>query len=178
MNKTTKTILILAGGLLLVFLAGCRSGGTSVVTDNNLVTQAASRIADFDLPAGYSAEFSASLMGYTAASFRPNDGHSHLYLIQSEKDADGEMLAQMLEELVPGASDPQTRMTVIETRPVTVRGQETTLVISEGINSEGEAYRQATVAFPGKGGPALLVLSEPVESWNQESVDAFIASIH
>ncbi len=178
MNKTTKTILILAGGLLLVFLAGCKGGGTSVVTDSNLVTQAASRIADFDLPPGYSAEFSASLMGYTAASFRPDDGNSHLYLIQSEKDADGEKLAQMLEELVPGASDPQTRMTVIETRPATVRGQEVTVVISEGNNSDGESYRQATVAFPGKGGPALLVLSEPVERWGQESVDAFIASIH
>ena len=178
MNKTTKTILILASGVLLVLLAGCKSGGMSVVTDNNLVAQTASRIADFDLPAGYSAEFSASLMGYTAASFRPDDGHGHLYLIQSEKEADGEKLEQILEELVPGASDPQTRMTVIETRPVTVRGQETNLVISEGVNSDGEAYRQATVAFQGKGGPALLVLSEPVESWNQESVDAFIASIH
>ncbi|MDD5467574.1 MAG: hypothetical protein PHS96_07190 [Anaerolineales bacterium] len=172
-----KTILILASGLLLAFLVGCKDGGASVVTETNLVTQAASRIADFDLPAGYNAEFSASLSGYTAASFRPDNGNSHLYLIQSEKGADGEKLTQMLAQLAPGSTDPQTRMTVIETRPITVRGQEATLIISEGVNSEGETYRQVTVAFQGKGGPALLVLSEPVESWNQESVDAFLASI-
>ncbi len=164
--------------ILIFLLTACKGGGASVVTDNNLVTQAASRIADFDPPTGYYADFSANLMGYTAAAYNPGDGHSHLYLIQSEKDADGEKLAQMLEELGPGASDPQTRITVIETRPVTVRGQETTLVISEGVNSDGETYRQVTVAFQGKGGPALLMLSEPVTRWNQETVDAFIASIH
>ncbi len=166
-----KTIL---PAILIIVLTACSAGNTGV----DKVSNSASEIADFDLPAGYVPEFTASLMGYTVASFRLDDGHSHLYLIQSEKDADGEKLAQMLDELVPGASDPQTRITVIETHPVTVRGQETTLVISEGVNSEGESYRQATVAFPGKGGPALLVLSEPVESWNQEMVDAFIASIH
>jgi hypothetical protein len=69
-------------------------------------------------------------------------------------------------------------MTIIETRPVTVREQEVTLVISEGITSEGETYRQVTAAFQGKGGPALLMLSEPVTSWNQQVVDALIASIH
>lgn len=177
MNKTTKTILILAAGLLLVFLAGCKGRGTSVVTDTDLVAQAANRIADFDLPAGYAPEFTASLMGYTVTSFRPDDGSSHLYLIQSEKEADGEKLAQMLEQLVPGSSDPQTRMTVIETRPIRVRGQEVTMVISEGINSDGETYRQVTVAFEGKGGPALLALSEPLTRWDQETVDAFLASI-
>lgn len=117
-------------------------------------------------------------MGYTAASFCPDNGNRYLYLIQSEKDSDGEKLAQMLEELVPGESNPQTHMPVIETCYVIVRGQEKALVMSEGINSEGKSYRQVTVAFQGKGGPALLVLSEPVESWNQGSLDAFIASIH
>jgi hypothetical protein len=31
--------------------------------------------------------------------------------------------------------------------------------------------------FEGKGGPALLVLSAPFTSWNQETVDTFIESI-
>lgn len=160
--------------ILVILLAACSAGKTNT----EKVASTAAEIADFDLPAGYSAEFSASLMGYTVAAYSTGDGHSHLYLVQSTDKADGEKLAQMLNELVPGAGDPQTRMTVIEIRPVTLRGQETTLVISEGVTSEGETYRQATVAFQGRGGPALLVLSEPVESWDQESVDAFIASIH
>ena len=83
----------------------------------------------------------------------------------------------MLEQLAPGAYDPQTRMSIIETGPVTVRGQDATLVISEGVTSEGESYRQEAAAFQGQGGPALVVISGPVESWDQALVDAFLASI-
>ena len=43
-------------------------------------------------------------------------------------------------------------MTVTEIRATIVRGQETTLVIIEGMNSEGVIYRQAAAAFQGKGG--------------------------
>ena len=144
----------------MILLIAC---GASITlnTDSESVASTAAEIADFELPAGYHADFSASLLGYNAAAFHPGDGHSHLYLIQSKNESDGEKLAQMLGELVPGASDQQTRMTVIETRPVTVREQDVTLVISDGVNSEGETYRQAAVPFQGKGGPALLVLSEP-----------------
>lgn len=176
MNPITKIMLTVIGAIVLIALSACST--VEVINDDHQrVTSAASEIADFDLPTGYGADFSARLMGYTVAAFNPGDGYSHLYLIQSEDEADGEELAQMLDELAPGASDPQTRMTVVEIRPVTVRGQETTLVISEGVNSEGVAYRQAIVVFQGKGGPALLVLSEPVTRWNQETMDAFIASI-
>jgi hypothetical protein len=98
-------------------------------------------------------------------------------LIQSEKEADSEKLEQMLADLVPGSKNSNTRLTVVENRAVTIRGQAATLVISDGVNSEGASYRQGTAAFQGKGGPALLVLSEPTERWDQSTVDAFIASI-
>ena len=169
-----KTIL---PAILLVLLTACTANNAIETNAEKAVSLAAS-IADFDLPAGYRPEFSASLEGYTLVSYSPGDGHSHLYLIQSEKESDGEKLTTMVDQIAPGSYDPQTRMTVIETRPVTVREQEVTVVISEGVTSEGETYRQATVAFQGKGGPALVMLSEPVDRWNQESVDAFIASIH
>ena len=83
----------------------------------------------------------------------------------------------MLTQLAPGSSDPDTRMTVIENRPVTVRGQEVMLVISDGVNHEGDSYRQGMVAFQGKGGPALVVLSESLDLWSDETVNAFLASI-
>ncbi len=170
----TKTIYLV---LLSFLLAACGTDAT-INTNAEKVISAAAEVADFDLPAGYSPEFTASLEGYTLVSYTPGDGHSHLYMIQSKKESDGEKLDNMLYQIAPGSYDPQTRMTVIETLPVFVRGQEETLVISEGITSEGETYRQVTVAFQGKGGPALLMLSEPAASWNQEAVDVFIASIH
>jgi hypothetical protein len=158
--------------LLGVLLIGC-----AVNNRPGQVDRAAASIADLDLPAGYRADFSATVAGYTIAAFNPGDDHSHLYLIQSQDEADGEKLAEMLAELAPGTSDTETRTTIVETRAVRVRDQDTTLVISEGENSEGDAYRQALVAFQGKGGPALLVFSEPVTRWSPSTVDALLASI-
>ena len=171
-----KLLLLTLVTFLLVALSACGST-VKMSSDSNEVANVASEIADFEPPAGYSSDFTANLLGYTVAAYNPGDGHSHLYLVQSEKESDAEKLAQMLEKLVPGSSDRNTRLTVIENRAATIRGQETTLVISDGVNSEGESYRQVTAAFPGNGGPALLVLAEPTDRWDQSAVDAFIASI-
>ena len=141
------------------------------------VSRAAAAIADFELPAGYAPEFTASLIGYTVAAFNRRDGRSHLYLIQSKKGSDGARLSRMLGRLAPGSKNSLTHISVNEHRAATIRGQEVTLVMGQGINSEGKSYRQLAAAFRGKGGPALLVLTEPATRWNQYSIDAFIASI-
>lgn len=169
----TKTIYL----ILLSFLMAACGMDTALNTNAEKVSGVASTIADFDLPAGYSPEFSASLEGYTVAAFNPGDGHSHLYLIQSEKESDGKKLDNMLYQIAPSPYDQQARVSVIETHPVTVRGQEETLVISEGSTSEGDTYRQVMVTFAGNRGHALLVYSTPLASWDTETVEALIASI-
>jgi hypothetical protein len=164
--------------ILLALLVSACGVNATVNTEADKVASIAAEIVAFDLPTGYSPEFSASLSGYKMVSYNPGDGHSHLFFIQSEKDSDGDKLAKMISQIVPGEYEPQTRMTISETRLVTIRGQEVTMVISDGVTSEGETYRQVMIAFEGNGGPALVMLSEPVARWNQEQVDAFIASIH
>lgn len=170
-----KFSLILAITLLAT-LCACASPVT-INANSDDIAKAASGIAEFALPANYVPEFTAQLGSYTAVAYNPGDGHSHLYLIQSDKEADREKLAQTLTDLMPGSSDPNTRLTVIENRASTIRGEAATVVISDGVNHDGNTYRQVTVAFQGKGGPALLVLSEPSESWDQSAVDALLASI-
>jgi hypothetical protein len=169
MSLLKKTRFVFSMTLGLVALFACT---TPIATNINI---AASLIADFDLPLGYTAEFRTSILGYTVEAYKGPNAPSHLYLIQSEKESDGKGLARMLAQLVPGSADAD--MMVIENRTATVRGQETTLIISEGVNSENVSYRQVTVPFEGKGGPALLLFSESVEDWDQEAVDMFIASI-
>lgn len=167
-------MLIVLPTLLVVLLAACSPEKKSA----EIVTEAAAQIADFDLPAGYEPDFTIHMLGYSLVSYTPGDNHSHLYLIQSEKELDGEKLAEMLTQSTPGDSDWQTRMTVVDTRTATVRGQDVTLVFSKGVDSQGEIYAQVMAPFKGKGGPALLVLSEPIARWKMENVDAFLASIH
>ncbi len=173
MNKITKILLVSLSTLMIATLSACKS----VTMSDEKVEAVAASIVDFDLPAGYTAEFSANLMGYSLASYINADGHSHLYLIQSENELDGEKLEQGLEKLVPDIYDSHTRMTILEKLPVTFRGQEVNAIFSEGVDSENGTYRQVTVAFQGKGGPALLVFSEPATKWNQEYVLNLLASM-
>ena len=168
MNLFKKTRFAAGIVITLISLFACTSAS---------VDEAGATIADFDLPAGYTFEFSTSMLGYTVAAYKGPNGPSHLYLIQSEQASDGDELAKMLVQLVPGAGGPDSDMTVIENRPATIRGQDVTLIVSEGFNSENVPYRQVTAAFDGKGGPALLVFSETLGAWDQETVDKFLASI-
>ena len=168
-----KTIFL---GLLALLLTACGVNVT-LSTDTERVVGASAKIADFNLPAGYYADFRTDVMGYEVAAYTRGDGPSHIYLIQSDNESDGEKLAQVLDELFIGSGDPQTRMTVIENRSVSVRGQENILVISEAVNSEGLSYRQAAVGFPGNGGPALLVFSESIENWDYAILNDLLASL-
>ena len=65
---------------------------------------------------------------------------------------------------------------VIDQRTVAVRDRQATLTISEGRGANG-AYRSATVLFEGLGGPALLNLSGPLATWDDQIVDTFLASL-
>jgi hypothetical protein len=169
MNLLKKTIFVTSPILMLGALFACTPIGTT--------TDTPSAIADFDLPAGYTSGFISSMLGYTVEAYKGQNVPSHLYLIQSEKESDGDQLAKMLKQLIPGSSDPNMRMTVIENVPTTLRGQNVTLIVSEGVNSENSSYRQISAAFDGKGGPALLVYSKSVDAWDQTAVDEFLASI-
>ena len=175
MKHITPTLLIAISVLILTMVSAC--GTVEATNDLQHVTEIASKIADFDPPAGYAPEFTAEMLGYTLAAYKGTTGPSHLYLIQSKNESDGEELERMLTQLAPGSNDPNTRMTIIENRTATVRGQEVAVVVSEGANSNNVAYRQVTVGFEGKGGPAMLVFSESAELWNQEAVDALLESI-
>lgn len=175
MKYITQIMFFAIGTIIMAILSAC--GTLEATNDSQHVTDAASKIADFDQPADFVPQFTATMSGYTVAAYQGPSGPSHLFFIQSEKEADGSELQKMLTQLAPGASDPNTHMTVIENRTATVRGQEVNVVISEGVNSENVPYRQVTVGFQGKGGPAMLVFSDSVERWDQETVDAFLQSI-
>jgi hypothetical protein len=167
-------LILSALGLVL----GACAGLSLVFTDNpDEMVAAAEGIADLTLPAGFQPEFTASAMDYTVVSYSSGQEGVHLYLLQSTRADDAGMLEEALAEAAPGVYDPQTRLTVLERQTVTVRGQEAALVISDGINGEGQAYRQGAVSFEGRGGPALLIYIAPVESWDRLVVNDLVVSI-
>ena len=139
MKQINQIMLFVTCTLIVAILSSC--GTVAASKDSQQVLDAASKIADFDVPADYVPQFTASASGYTLAAYQGPSGPSHLFLIQSDNQADGSELEKMLKELAPGSSNPSTRMTVIENHTATVRGQPANVVISEGLNSDNVFYR-------------------------------------
>ena len=161
---------------LLLWQVACVDTRTGTDPDR-IVNKMAVLIADFTLPDQYEPEFGLHALGYTAVAFSYEAHNGHLYLVQSENEADGPELESVLADMVPGYHDAENDLTVMDQQPVTIRGQEVTLVLSEGTDEDNQAMRQATAVFQGKEGPALLVFSESANAWNQAAVDAFLASM-
>ncbi len=174
LKHLSRLIFLASLVCLLAGLTACGLVKQGPTSDAATVSKTASRIADFTLPEGYREEYALDLASVTVAAYNPGDNHSHLYFIQGPKDMS---LDEDALRKAAGTYDATTRLTVVETRTATVRGQEVNVLISEGTNSDGQDYRELSVAFHGKGGPALMVIEEPTSRWTQEKIDAFVASI-
>ncbi|MAT42132.1 MAG: hypothetical protein CL609_07305 [Anaerolineaceae bacterium] len=175
-SKNFTPILIITI-LFATLLSACSKNSIALQTNPEKVNKSAEQMVSFVLPTGFVPEVSAEMMGYTLVSYKGTEDMSHLYFVQSENQADEENLSEMFEKLSPGSFDRNNRSKILETKTISVRGEEATLIISEAINGEGNDYRQAMVVFQGKNGPTLLVFSEPVENWNQLTVENLISSI-
>lgn len=173
MNHLSKSILIV---VVLLLLAGCTRNKTGTDTAQ-IVGKTAVLIADFSPPDGYKPEFGLHALGYTIVAYNKGEAQGHLYLVQSENEADSATLAQALADLTPGYHEADSQMTVVEQRPLTIRNQSVTLTVSEGAKWGDEPVRQATAVFQGKGGPTLLTLLEPVAAWDDTAVEAFLSAI-
>jgi hypothetical protein len=90
---------------------------------------------------------------------------------------------EMMRQIKSGARNPNSPWynvdtTLVEQKPVTIRGEETTLSISEGTSDKGVPYRMANATFQGKGeGPALLMVVAPSDQWDEQMVNDFVESI-
>jgi hypothetical protein len=196
MDKSTKTILIVIGSVLLVCL--CATAGIfgtglwsfgqfvnfvdeSVSESPQEAVRLGSEIADFEVPEGFGSPYSVHFGNVILIDYKSQNERSHLLLAQFP---DGTSIneEEMLKQLREGSGDPNsiwynTETILVEQKPVTICGQETTLNISEGTTTDDVEFRMATATFEGKGGPSLVMVAGPLDEWDVEMVEAFIASI-
>lgn len=188
MNKTVKFIVIILGSsaalclciIITGWLALMNTGrvmSKTIDTDPNRVTTIGGDIADFTIPAGFGQGQAVRLADFSMVTYTTADGRTHILLFQApaalalDKD---ELERQM--GLATGKEE-WNEVTVIETQPCQIRGDEAALVISEGVSHDGQVYRSASAVFEGNEGTALVNFSGPANQWDQEMVDAFIASL-
>jgi hypothetical protein len=197
MNKTTKIILIVVGSLLV--LCACATAallGTGLWSfgkiaqfaeqntseDPQEVSRIASNIATFDVPEGFNKQYSIKIGDWSLVQYMTGNEKSILIVTQfpagTSINAD-EMMRQIEKNSRnPGSPWYNVDTALVEQKPITIRGQESTLSISEGTSKEGVSFRMANAQFQGNGeGPAMFLIAGPAEQWNDQVVEDFIASI-
>jgi hypothetical protein len=194
MSRNTKIILAIVGGLLVLCLcAGVAAFGISAWTaskvvnfaEQNIVSKpeeinaSAADIADFDLPQGFTPDYGMSLMGIAMVGYTANNQHIMLMQFPAGMDLSAEEMEKQLKQAMQNQQygNFSGALNVIEQKPVTIRGKETTLTIAEGKEGSGEGFRQASAPFQGKSGTAFLVIAGDIDGWDQAMVEKFIASI-
>ena len=196
MNQTTKIVLIVVGSLLVV--CACCVGvfsvtgfwsamnianwaDTNTTSDLYEVAPMIEEIATITLPDGFGSPYGMHVGEITSVGFASPSKHTHILMTQFPQGTSSST-EQMFQWIAQYSVNPESRWnegrtTVVEEKPVTIRGEETTLIISEGTSSDGTQYRSAVATFQGRGGPALVMIAGPMEEWNPDMVDAFISSI-
>ncbi|MBP6788772.1 MAG: hypothetical protein KA170_14365 [Candidatus Promineofilum sp.] len=172
MKRLTLFVLLLIAALTV---AGC-----GLVATGDQAAERAAEIAQFELPAGFSPEAGVSLAGTTMVTYSHSDGRSHIFLIQAPESS-GMTAAQLEQSLRDSLASSQAagavEMQDTEEIPLTIRGEQVTGLLGTGQSSnDNTSYSAMTVPFTGDGGPALLMIQRPTDSWDQAEVDAFLAS--
>lgn len=197
MDKTTKTILIIIGSVLLVCACGAaillgtglwsfgklvQFADQSTTENPQEVAQIASGIASFEVPEEFNTQFGMKIGSFSMVQYMTRDERNIIFITQfpagTSINAD-EMMRQIRENSRnPNSRWYNTDARLVEQKPVTICGEETTLSINEGINEQGVLYRVANAKFQGKGeGPALFMIVSPADQWDMQLVEDFIASI-
>jgi len=188
MTRSHRIILILAVGAFIVLISILATGiislrlanwGLSRLVENEsiAVTEVGRSIADYEIPASYDEEYAIEVADFSLVAYRNTGQAGHIYLVQFPEtiDIDPGALAQQLHQVADDNS--WAELVAVYHIPCSIRGQATTLVISEGFSHDGFRYRSASAVFAGNGGQALVNISGPADSWDQAMVDNFVRSL-
>lgn len=180
---TALCLCLGVGGFLVLNQVGNKFMET-VKTDPGDAAQVGARIAEYSVPAGYEHMMGMSLMGYDFVVIAPQNSTDGLII----------MLAQFSEAYMQN-SDPQSfqeqmqrsleqqsgrrgiKMEVVETKTMTIRGQQVEVLILEGTDENGTSMRQLITNFNTESGLGMVMIQSLGEEWDQAVVDQFLKSI-
>lgn len=140
-----------------------------------------SKIASYDLPAGYSEQMALDLGMYRMLALIPSNPAKPMIMLmgynQSLGTNDQQMQEQMQRSFEQQVGTPGMTWKTVEERTITIRDQEVIMVVREGQTQDGSAMRQMMVAFEGEHGTALVMAQGIASAWDQDLLDEFLASI-
>jgi len=183
MSKSTKiTLVIVICAILFILCCGTLIGSTllfkqTVAIDPKEAASVASQISDFELPTGYRIHNTIAVLMTTTAFIADQHGDNAIWMAQVSMGNGVDPDNYLRKSLSVGRHQGVT-WEVVETKPITIRGEATTLTVYSGTGPNQEKYHAWAARFNGKGGKAILVIIEPEEDWHEDAMQAFVASMH
>ena len=123
-----------------------------------------------------------SIMMYDLVMIGPEGPASNSMLIMlMQFNGDIGMTEEQMQQQVRQSFEQQSgqrgvQMTVVETREETIRGEQVSIIVSEG-SSEGVTMRQWMTVFTGNGGPTVMMIQGMTGDWDEDLLLDFIHSI-
>ena len=191
MSRTTQIVLDLLGVFLVLCICAGAAGvflfiragqalDEAMITDPQDAAEVGSRIADYDVPDGYT-QSALSMLGFDMVmltSEEQSDAFILMMQFPDNIDFDREQMEQQVRAQVNRQmGSVGLDLDPVEMRDMEIRGQPVRMQVSEGSSSEGVEYRQWLTVFQGKSGPTMLMISAPVERWDEQAMEAFVASL-
>jgi len=190
MSRNTKIILIIVCSVLLVCLLACGAGyiffrnvGQNVMESAADTPEEAAamgrEIAEFTLPRGYKAQSGINLMGIKMVFYgQSKDTDRMIMLLEMpvNEELNDSSFEQMRTQMEQQSGRRMENVKTIQDRALTIRGKPGRVVIQEGTAGETK-MRQMMVAFQGKSGLALLMVTGASKGWDQSAYNKMIKSI-
>lgn len=194
MSQNTKRLLI----ILVVAIAFCfvgvavAVGALGLVADrfkNNITEdpqkaqQMAHEFINYELPEGYTEKLGMDLLIYKMIMIADDEKYSAKPMIllahfqQTQGMTPEQMSQQMQKSLEQQNGSKGANLKLVETRKVTINGQETTLTVNEGTDASGDVLRQWITTCPGKTGLVMILIQGDAANWDDETLNAFLASL-
>lgn len=154
----------------------------STTEDPQEVAQIASEIADFAVPETFTKQYGIKIAKFSMVQYINSSEDTFLFITQFPAGTSIHP-DEMMREIQNNSRNPNSSWYnndthIVEQKPVTIRGEATTLSISEGTSKAGVLDRLANAKFRGNGeGPALFMIVGPADTWDSQLVEDFIESI-
>jgi hypothetical protein len=199
MTKNTKIVLGIIGGVLLLCIccgvggflllgsAGRFVGDRMIIEEPEEVALKAREIVEYDLPPGFKEQGMADILIGKFLFIGEVDQNGlksasglviAFFELPSNLDMDPEELHLRMElEWREKFRTQGWDLDKVSESPITVRGQDTELMLYEGFDENGDAVRQAVTTFDGKNGFIMLVIAGKIKDWDEAEIDHFINSI-
>jgi hypothetical protein len=138
-------------------------------------------IADYTLPPGYAEAFGFSMFGTKWVAIN-SEAYGGLAIMLMQFPANSRLSQEEMQRSMEQSVQQQGQFQgndfkIVGTQEATIRGQPVTLTVSEGKSRYGTDMRQVVGVFQGKGGFVMLMVMGDPETWDQDTLDSFLASI-